>query len=88
MEKHDLKNGWTLLTSHKKLLILEDKNGNVGITFDSKQFGDPQLLLLAISENEVKVRGLPHYVEGVSISTNKTITISLTQFVDEFAVDE
>lgn len=88
MEKHDLKHGWTLLASHEKLLILEDNEGNVGITFDIKQLGDPQLLLLTISEDEVKVRGLPHYVDGVSININKTITISLSEFVDTFDTEE
>lgn len=88
MEKHDLKHGWTLLTSHEKLLVLEDNEGNVGITFDSKQFGDSQLLLLAISENEVKVKGLPHYVDGVSININKTITISLSEFVEAFETEK
>lgn len=61
MEKHHLKNDWTLLTPHKKLLILED---------------------------EVKVRGLPHYVDAISININKTITISLSEFVDTFDTEE
>ena len=84
MKKYNLKSGWTLFVETDRFLVLSDDEGNVGLSLDSRAFGDVQTLLLKISEDGVLVKTTPHYVEHLSIKLDKTITVKLANFVNEF----
>lgn len=82
MNEYLLKNGWKLLAKTSQFLVLEDELGHVGVTYNNKQFGDVQLLLLKITDQGVDVKSLPHYIEDISINFDQTITINLASFVE------
>lgn len=84
MNEYQLKNGWRILSKATQLLVLEDELGHVGITYHNKQFGDPQVLLLKITEQGVDVEALPHYIEKVSVNFDQTITLSLAEFIESY----
>ena len=84
MIEYSLKNGWKLLAKTSQFLVLEDESGHVGVTYNNKQFGDVQVLLLKITDQGVDVKSLPHYIEDISVNFNQTITINLADFVESY----
>lgn len=81
MKKYPLVMDWTLVSESTKLLVLSDETGNVGVVLDDKRFGDAQVLLMKIFEDEVRIKTTPHYIEHVSIKQDKTIEIEFAEFV-------
>lgn len=83
LTEYPLKNGWRLLSKTDKFIVLEDDKGYVGITFDTKQFGDISMLLLQVTEEKVVVKGQPHFIDNVSIGLDKSIEIKVVDYVEE-----
>lgn len=80
MIRKELPLDWTLRLPSDKLITLTDGITHVGVLYDGKEFGDPQTLLLELSENSVQVKSLPHYIHGVETTTEKEIIIHLNEF--------
>ncbi|MGX7419854.1 hypothetical protein ACWOFR_13740 [Carnobacterium gallinarum] len=83
MKTIQLPYGWTL-KAPLSLTVLTNEAGEVGILYPEKNFGDVQTLLLTLSDDYVAMNSIPHSIGNVAISLDKVITVTLTQFVEDF----
>lgn len=88
MIRKELSFGWHINLPSKKFITLTDSDGNVGVLYDGKDFGDPQTLLINISEMSANVTYIPHFIKQIEITTKKEIIIHLNDFVLEMDKSE
>ncbi|MBC1892596.1 hypothetical protein HCA73_06455 [Listeria booriae] len=72
--KQELKHGWTI-TSNQAIRAYQDVDGNLAIFTEVKEFGDPMPLLIDLSEDEAKVKAIPHMVNAVHVKLTKEIEV-------------
>lgn len=84
MMKKELEYGWTLHLPNEKLSVLTSESGKVAVIYLGKAFGDLQPLFFELNEEGIDIVSLPHYVHSVQISIKKEISITLSDFLEQF----
>jgi len=81
--KEELQFGW-VVERPSKMSVLTNDSGEVALIYNSKNFGDVQPLLLKLSEKNIEVISVPHYIDKIAISLEKVISVKLSKFVEDF----
>lgn len=86
MNTQKLQFGW-VLEFPKYLSVLTNKEGLVAVVSEYTNFGDTQSLLITLSETTAEVATTPHYINALTISTDKKIKITTAAFYEQQMIE-